>query len=143
MKATNKPAPESMQKCPKCGLVAIRIEHQKDETTQDIVFVVACGNLACRVRRELRYPTKRADIEVYDAFVDAFTRASAPYPTKLTPEEAMKAEERYRKQIGLEAKKHTSDDSEDSDAYDDAERDHGDDMVYGDDTNDLGGPENI
>ncbi len=63
--------------CPRCGNVAIRITSHEDETSQDIIYLVACGNLACGVRRELRYPTKRADIDVYNTFVDDFARAGA------------------------------------------------------------------
>jgi transcription elongation factor Elf1 len=39
------------------------------------VYQVACGNLACNERREFRYPTKKADIDVYNTFVDDFARA--------------------------------------------------------------------
>ena len=61
--------------CPRCGMQTIRITQHHDETSEDYVFLVACGNLACGVRRELRYPTKRADIDVYATFVDDFARA--------------------------------------------------------------------
>lgn len=63
--------------CPRCGMVTIRITSHEDETSQDTVFFVACGNLSCGLRRELRYPTKRADIDVYNTFVDDFARAGA------------------------------------------------------------------
>ncbi len=63
--------------CPRCGMVTIRITSQEDEVSQDTVFTVACGNLGCALRRELRYPTKRADIDVYNTFVDDFARAGA------------------------------------------------------------------
>ncbi len=63
--------------CPRCGMVTIRITSEEDETSHDIVFHVACGNLACSLRRELRYPTQRADIDVYNTFVDDFARAGA------------------------------------------------------------------
>ena len=58
-------------------MVTIRITSHEDETSQDTVFSVACGNLSCGLRRELRYPTKRADIDVYNTFVDDFARAGA------------------------------------------------------------------
>ncbi|MDV3292916.1 MAG: hypothetical protein LYZ70_01440 [Nitrososphaerales archaeon] len=61
--------------CPRCGMITIRITSHEDETSQDNVFLVACGNLACGLRRELRYPTKRADIDVYNTFVDDFAKA--------------------------------------------------------------------
>ena len=61
--------------CPRCGMIAIRITSHEDETSQDNVFLVACGNLACGLRRELRYPTKRADIDAYNTFVDDFAKA--------------------------------------------------------------------
>jgi transcription elongation factor Elf1 len=58
-------------------MITIRITSHKDETSQDTVFLVACGNIACGVRRELRYPTERANIDVYNMFVDDFARAGA------------------------------------------------------------------
>ncbi len=61
--------------CPRCGMVTVRITSHEDETSQDTVFLVACGNIACSLRRELRYPTKKADIDVYNTFVDDFVRA--------------------------------------------------------------------
>ena len=61
--------------CPKCGMITIRITSHSDETSQDLIYQVACGNLACNERRELRYPTKKADIDVYNTFVDDFARA--------------------------------------------------------------------
>jgi transcription elongation factor Elf1 len=61
--------------CPRCGMVTVRITSHEDETSHDIVFLVACGNTACGLRRELRYPVKRADIDVYNTFVDDFIKA--------------------------------------------------------------------
>ncbi len=61
--------------CPRCGMVTIRITSEIDQASQDNVFLVACGNTTCNLRRELRYPTKRADIDVYNTFVDDFARA--------------------------------------------------------------------
>jgi len=58
-------------------MITIRITSHEDETSQDTVFLVACGNLTCGVRREFRYPAKRADIDVYNTFVDDFARAGA------------------------------------------------------------------
>lgn len=58
-------------------MITIRITSHQDETSQDEVYLVACGNLACGIRRELRYPTKRADIDVYNQFVDDFAKAGA------------------------------------------------------------------
>ncbi len=65
--------------CPRCGMVTIRITSQEDETSHDTVFHVACGNPSCPLHsgRELRYPTERADIDVYNTFVDDFARAGA------------------------------------------------------------------
>lgn len=63
--------------CPRCGMVTIRITSHEDETSHDSVYLVACGNLSCALRRELRYPVKRADIDVYNTFVDDFARAGA------------------------------------------------------------------
>lgn len=60
--------------CPRCGMVTIRITSQEDETSQDTVYLVACGNASCGLRRELRYPTKRAEIDVYNTFVDDFAK---------------------------------------------------------------------
>jgi len=56
-------------------MVAIRITSQEDDTSQDVVFSVACGS--CGLRRELRYDVKRADIDVYNTFVDDFAKAGA------------------------------------------------------------------
>ena len=58
-------------------MITIRITSHEDETSHDAVYSVACGNLGCSLRRELRYPTKRADIDVYNTFVDDFARAGA------------------------------------------------------------------
>ncbi len=58
-------------------MITIRITSHTDETSQDSVFQVACGNMNCNLRRELRYPTKRADIDVYNTFVDDFAKVGA------------------------------------------------------------------
>jgi transcription elongation factor Elf1 len=58
-------------------MITIRITSHLDETSQDTVYAVACGNLGCSLRRELRYPVKRADIDVYNTFVDDFARVGA------------------------------------------------------------------
>jgi transcription elongation factor Elf1 len=68
--------------CPHCGMVAIRITSHQDETSQDYVTVVACGNENCRVNgkplmREFRYPTERQAIDIYNTFVDDFAKAGA------------------------------------------------------------------
>lgn len=63
--------------CPKCGVVAVRITSQEDETSHDFVTVVACGNASCRLRREYRFPTEKPDIDVYNLFVDEFVKNSA------------------------------------------------------------------
>lgn len=63
--------------CPRCGMITIRITSHLDEASQDTVYSVACGNLGCSLRRELRYPVKRADIDVYNTFVDDFARVGA------------------------------------------------------------------
>jgi len=63
--------------CPRCGMITIRITSHQDEESQDSVFQVACGNTNCNLRRELRYPTKRADIDVYNTFVDDFAKVGA------------------------------------------------------------------
>jgi len=61
--------------CPRCGNITVRITSHEDETSQDNVYLVACGNLACGLRRELRYPAKKPDIDVYNTFVDDFAKA--------------------------------------------------------------------
>ena len=63
--------------CPRCGLISIRIASQQDEESQDTVFRVTCGNPNCPLHagREMRYATKRADIDVYNTFVDDYARA--------------------------------------------------------------------
>lgn len=63
--------------CPRCGMVTIRITSHEDEISQDFVFQVACGNINCNLRRELRYPVRRADIDVYNTFVDDFAKVGA------------------------------------------------------------------
>ena len=63
--------------CPRCGMLTVRITSHQDEASQDTIFMVACGNTGCGLRRELRYPTKRAEIDVYNTFVDDFARAGA------------------------------------------------------------------
>lgn len=61
--------------CPKCGVVAVRITSQEDETSHDFITVVACGNSNCRLRREFRFATEKPDIDVYNTFVDDFVRS--------------------------------------------------------------------
>lgn len=63
--------------CPRCGVVAVRITHVRDEASQDFITTVACGNANCRVRREFRFPTEKPDIDVYNLFVDDFVKAGA------------------------------------------------------------------
>jgi len=63
--------------CPRCGNITIRIRSEEDETSHDTVYSIACGNLACGLRREFRYPTQRADIDVYNTFVDDFAKVGA------------------------------------------------------------------
>lgn len=60
--------------CPKCGVVAVRITSQEDETSHDYITVVACGNASCRLRREFRFATERPEIDVYNTFVDDFAK---------------------------------------------------------------------
>ena len=61
--------------CPRCGVVAIRITSHEDAESQDNVYQIGCGNPSCNLRREFRYPMKRADIDVYNQFVDDFAKA--------------------------------------------------------------------
>jgi transcription elongation factor Elf1 len=58
-------------------MITIRITSHEDETSQDFVYQVGCGNLACNLKRELRYNIRRADIDVYNTFVDDFAKAGA------------------------------------------------------------------
>jgi transcription elongation factor Elf1 len=60
--------------CPRCGVVAVRITSHQDETSQDYITVVACGNSNCRLRREFRFTTERPEIDVYNTFVDEFVK---------------------------------------------------------------------
>jgi transcription elongation factor Elf1 len=60
--------------CPRCGMATIRITSQEDEESHDQVYMVACGNLSCNERREMRYPMKKEPIDVYNTFVDDFAR---------------------------------------------------------------------
>jgi transcription elongation factor Elf1 len=61
--------------CPKCGVLAIRITSHEDELSHDIIMTVACGN--CALRRELRYSTPKAPIDVYNTFVDDFVKTGS------------------------------------------------------------------
>lgn len=68
--------------CPRCGLISIRITSDIDEGaegSQDYIFRVTCGNPNCPLHagREMRYPYKRADIDVYNTFVDDYAKAGA------------------------------------------------------------------
>ena len=70
--------------CPKCGVVAVRITSQEDDTSHDFVTVVACGNPGCKgnpdgtpLRREYRFANEKPDIDVYNQFVDEFVKTSA------------------------------------------------------------------
>ncbi len=65
--------------CPRCGLISIRITSEQDDATQDFVFRVTCGNPNCPLHagREMRYATKRANIDVYNTFVDDYAKAGA------------------------------------------------------------------
>ena len=62
--------------CPRCGVVAVRITSQKDDASGDFITTVACGNAACKLRREFRFPTQKPDIDVYATFVDEFAKTS-------------------------------------------------------------------
>jgi transcription elongation factor Elf1 len=63
--------------CPRCGLISIRITSDQDPASQDFVFRVTCGNPNCPLHagREMRYSTKRANIDVYNTFVDDYAKA--------------------------------------------------------------------
>ncbi len=65
--------------CPRCGLISIRITSDQDPESQDFVFRVTCGNPNCPLHagREMRYSTKRANIDVYNTFVDDYAKAGA------------------------------------------------------------------
>jgi transcription elongation factor Elf1 len=65
--------------CPRCGMITIRITSEEDPESHDTVFRVTCGNPGCPLHsgRELRYATKRADIDVYNTFVDDYSRVGA------------------------------------------------------------------
>ena len=74
---TNRRTLPKVFSCPKCGVVAVRITSQQDEVSQDDITVVACGNSACKLRREYRYATEKPDIDVYNSFVDDFAKQVA------------------------------------------------------------------
>lgn len=63
--------------CPRCGMTTIRITSEEDEESHDQVFKVTCGNPSCPLHagREMRYSFKRADIDVYNTFVDDYAKA--------------------------------------------------------------------
>jgi transcription elongation factor Elf1 len=58
-------------------MISVRITSHKDEASHDMVYLVACGNIPCSLRRELRYPAERADIDVYNTFIDDFAKAGS------------------------------------------------------------------
>lgn len=62
--------------CPRCGLISIRITSDQDQASQDFVFRVTCGNPNCPLHagREMRYSTKKANIDVYNTFVDDYAK---------------------------------------------------------------------
>lgn len=60
--------------CPRCGVVAVRITTHQDETSQDYITVVACGNSNCKLRQEFRFAVQKPDIDVYNTFVDEFAK---------------------------------------------------------------------
>jgi len=60
--------------CPRCGMTTVRITSKQDDISQDMIYEVACGNTACKEQREYRYATKRANIDVYNTFVDDFAK---------------------------------------------------------------------
>lgn len=62
--------------CPQCGMVTVRVTSHEDDVSHDVIYLVACGNTACGVRREFRYPMRKEDIDVYNTFVDDYVRAS-------------------------------------------------------------------
>ena len=76
LRPTRKSLPKVFS-CPRCGVVAVRITSQRDEASQDYVMVVACGNSACKLRREFRYAVERPEIDVYNSFVDEFVKTGA------------------------------------------------------------------
>lgn len=61
--------------CPRCGMTTVRITSRQDEASQDVIYFIACGNPSCLLRREMRYTTKKAEIDVYNTFVDDFVKA--------------------------------------------------------------------
>jgi transcription elongation factor Elf1 len=72
---TNKRALPKVFSCPRCGVVAVRITSHQDDTSQDYITTVACGNSNCRLRREFRFVAARPEIDVYNTFVDDFVKA--------------------------------------------------------------------
>jgi len=62
--------------CPRCGMVAVRITSQLDDTSHDYVTVVACGHCTNPpTRKEYRFPSQRPDIDIYNMFVDDFVKS--------------------------------------------------------------------
>lgn len=60
--------------CPKCGMASVRITSELDETSQYHIVTVACGQ--CGEKKEFRYEKPRAEIDVYNTFVDEFAKAA-------------------------------------------------------------------
>jgi transcription elongation factor Elf1 len=75
LRQTHKTLPKVFS-CPRCGMVAVRITSQMDETSHDYVTVVACGHCTNPpTRKEYRFVTQKPDIDVYNMFVDDFVKS--------------------------------------------------------------------
>lgn len=55
-------------------MAALRITSQNDETSQDYLFNIACGNCGLKLEQPYKYQTERAEIDVYNTFVDDFSK---------------------------------------------------------------------
>ena len=60
-------------------MAALRITSQEDETSQEPawLFNIACGNCGLKLEKPYKYLTERAEIDVYNTFVDDFSKQLA------------------------------------------------------------------
>ena len=61
-------------------MAALRITSQEDDTSQtetSYTFNIACGNCALKLEKPYVYHSERAEIDVYNQFVDDFAKQAA------------------------------------------------------------------
>ncbi|MEM4312162.1 MAG: hypothetical protein QXX95_07220 [Nitrososphaerales archaeon] len=58
--------------CPKCGVKAVRVLSPKEKKATEFKLKVVCGN--CNLNKEYIFNRKVEYIDVYNRFVDEFTK---------------------------------------------------------------------